>query len=44
MKKIGLIGGITPEYTVLYYRVFNQLNAKNSVNLRKYHAFMYRCC
>jgi aspartate racemase len=27
MKKIGLIGGITPESTVLYYRILNQLNA-----------------
>ncbi|MGJ8744525.1 aspartate/glutamate racemase family protein [Polaribacter sp.] len=29
MKKIGLIGGITPESTVLYYRILNQLNSKN---------------
>lgn len=27
MKTIGLIGGITPESTVLYYRVLNQLAA-----------------
>jgi aspartate racemase len=27
MKKIGLIGGITPESTILYYRILNQLNA-----------------
>ena len=27
MKKIGLIGGITPEATILYYRILNQLNA-----------------
>lgn len=26
MKKIGLIGGITPESTILYYRILNQLN------------------
>jgi len=29
MKKIGLIGGITPESTVLYYRILNQFNAAN---------------
>ncbi|QVY66486.1 aspartate/glutamate racemase family protein [Polaribacter sp. Q13] len=29
MKKIGLIGGITPESTILYYRILNELNAKN---------------
>ncbi|PQJ81804.1 aspartate/glutamate racemase family protein [Polaribacter glomeratus] len=29
MKKIGLIGGITPESTILYYRILNQLNATN---------------
>jgi aspartate racemase len=29
MKKIGLIGGITPESTILYYRILNQLNANN---------------
>jgi len=29
MKKIGLIGGITPESTILYYRILNQLNADN---------------
>ncbi|KGL63562.1 aspartate/glutamate racemase family protein [Polaribacter sp. Hel1_85] len=29
MKKIGLIGGITPESTILYYRILNQLNASN---------------
>ncbi|MCG1036482.1 aspartate/glutamate racemase family protein [Polaribacter sargassicola] len=29
MKKIGLIGGITPESTVLYYRILNRLNADN---------------
>lgn len=28
MKKIGLIGGITPESTILYYRILNQLNAE----------------
>tara|TARA_R110002126_G_scaffold224174_3_gene369118 strand:+ start:4041 stop:4730 length:690 start_codon:yes stop_codon:yes gene_type:complete len=28
MNKIGLIGGITPESTILYYRILNQLNAK----------------
>jgi aspartate racemase len=28
MKKIGLIGGITPESTILYYRILNQLNAQ----------------
>lgn len=28
MKKIGLIGGITPESTILYYRILNQLNSK----------------
>ena len=27
MKKIGLIGGITPESTVLYYQILNCLNA-----------------
>jgi aspartate racemase len=27
MNKIGLIGGITPESTILYYRILNQLNA-----------------
>jgi aspartate racemase len=27
MKKIGLIGGITPESTILYYRILNDLNA-----------------
>ena len=26
MHKIGLIGGITPESTILYYRILNQLN------------------
>lgn len=29
MRKIGLIGGITPESTILYYRILNQLNASN---------------
>ena len=29
MKKIGLIGGITPESTILYYRILNQLNSNN---------------
>ncbi len=29
MKKIGLIGGITPESTILYYRILNQLNSSN---------------
>ena len=29
MKKIGLIGGITPESTILYYQVLNQLNSEN---------------
>ncbi|ARV05541.1 aspartate racemase [Polaribacter sp. SA4-10] len=29
MKKIGLIGGITPESTILYYRILNQLNSDN---------------
>ncbi|WP_165733187.1 aspartate/glutamate racemase family protein [Polaribacter sp. 20A6] len=29
MKKIGLIGGITPESTILYYRILNELNASN---------------
>ena len=29
MNKIGLIGGITPESTILYYRILNQLNANN---------------
>lgn len=28
MKKIGLIGGITPESTILYYRILNKLNAQ----------------
>ena len=28
MNKIGLIGGITPESTILYYRILNALNAK----------------
>ena len=28
MRKIGLIGGITPESTILYYRILNQLNAQ----------------
>ncbi|QNM86486.1 aspartate/glutamate racemase family protein [Polaribacter pectinis] len=28
MNKIGLIGGITPESTILYYRILNQLNAE----------------
>lgn len=28
MKKIGLIGGITPESTILYYRALNRLNAE----------------
>ncbi len=27
MKKIGLIGGITPESTILYYQILNRLNA-----------------
>ena len=27
MKKIGLLGGITPESTVLYYQILNRLNA-----------------
>ena len=27
MNKIGLIGGITPESTILYYRILNQLNS-----------------
>lgn len=29
MKKIGLIGGITPESTILYYRILNELNFNN---------------
>ncbi|WP_158837667.1 aspartate/glutamate racemase family protein [Polaribacter sp. L3A8] len=29
MKKIGLIGGITPESTILYYRILNELNANS---------------
>lgn len=29
MKTIGLIGGITPESTILYYRVFNELAASH---------------
>ena len=29
MKKIGLIGGITPESTILYYQILNQLNSEN---------------
>ncbi|PWG05106.1 aspartate/glutamate racemase family protein [Polaribacter aquimarinus] len=29
MKKIGLIGGITPESTILYYRILNELNSKS---------------
>ncbi|MEO9569925.1 MAG: aspartate/glutamate racemase family protein [Polaribacter sp.] len=29
MKKIGLIGGITPESTILYYRILNELNSNN---------------
>jgi aspartate racemase len=29
MKKIGLIGGITPESTILYYRILNQFNSDN---------------
>jgi aspartate racemase len=32
MRKIGLIGGITPESTILYYRILNQLNASNLGN------------
>lgn len=28
MKKIGLIGGITPESTILYYRILNELNSE----------------
>lgn len=28
MNKIGLIGGITPESTILYYRILNELNAQ----------------
>lgn len=28
MKKIGLIGGITPESTILYYRILNDLASK----------------
>ncbi|MFT5791036.1 MAG: aspartate racemase, partial [Saprospiraceae bacterium] len=28
MKTIGLIGGITPESTVLYYRILNDLAQK----------------
>lgn len=35
MKKIGLIGGITPESTILYYRILNQLN---STSLGKPHS------
>ncbi len=27
MNKIGLIGGITPESTILYYRILNELNS-----------------
>ncbi len=27
MKKIGLIGGITPESTILYYQILNKLSA-----------------
>jgi len=27
MKKIGLIGGITPESTILYYQILNNLRA-----------------
>ena len=30
MKKIGLIGGITPESTILYYRILNELNSNFS--------------
>ena len=30
MKKIGLIGGITPESTILYYRILNELNSKKN--------------
>ncbi len=29
MRRIGLIGGITPESTILYYRILNQFNADN---------------
>ncbi|MCL7754159.1 aspartate/glutamate racemase family protein [Polaribacter sp. Z022] len=29
MNKIGLIGGITPESTILYYRILNELNANS---------------
>jgi aspartate racemase len=29
MKKIGLIGGITPESTILYYQILNQLNSES---------------
>lgn len=29
MKTIGLIGGMTPESTILYYRILNQLSADN---------------
>ena len=29
MNKIGLIGGITPESTIMYYRILNQLNNDN---------------
>lgn len=28
MKTIGLIGGITPESTILYYRILNELSSK----------------
>lgn len=30
MQKIGLIGGITPESTILYYRILNELNSKKN--------------
>ncbi|WP_298883903.1 aspartate/glutamate racemase family protein [uncultured Polaribacter sp.] len=29
MNKIGLIGGITPESTILYYRILNELNTNS---------------
>ena len=32
MKKIGLIGGITPESTILYYRILNELNSNKLGN------------
>ncbi len=29
MNKIGIIGGMTPESTILYYKILNDLASKN---------------